>query len=55
MRQIRMTLPFALKSKIPIGRLGKPDEIASIVVMLAKNAYMTNKVCSTVLSILFIE
>ncbi|KAI0085902.1 3-oxoacyl-reductase [Irpex rosettiformis] len=33
-----------LRSKIPIGRLGKPDEIASIVVMLAKNAYMTNKV-----------
>ena len=32
------------KSKIPIGRLGKPDEIASIVLMLATNGYMTNKV-----------
>ncbi|OJT08556.1 hypothetical protein TRAPUB_562 [Trametes pubescens] len=28
---------------IPIGRLGKPDEIASIVLMLATNGYMTNK------------
>ncbi|EMD34208.1 hypothetical protein CERSUDRAFT_117110 [Gelatoporia subvermispora B] len=34
----------AIKSKIPIGRLGKPDEIASIVILLATNGYMTNKV-----------
>ena len=33
-----------MQSKIPIGRLGKPDEIASIVVMLVTNGYMTNKV-----------
>ncbi|KAI0074705.1 3-oxoacyl-reductase [Panus rudis PR-1116 ss-1] len=32
------------RSKIPIGRLGKPDEIASIVALCATNAYMTNKV-----------
>ncbi|KIP04577.1 hypothetical protein PHLGIDRAFT_25521 [Phlebiopsis gigantea 11061_1 CR5-6] len=33
-------------AKIPIGRLGKPDEIASIVLMLVQNGYMTNKVCT---------
>ena len=32
------------QAKIPIGRLGKPAEIASIVAMLATNGYMTNKV-----------
>ncbi|OCH89055.1 NAD-binding protein [Obba rivulosa] len=36
--------PESLKSKIPIGRLGKPDEIANIVILLATNGYMTNKV-----------
>jgi len=29
---------------IPVGRLGVPDEIASIVEVLVTNAYMTNKV-----------
>lgn len=33
-----------LRARIPIGRLGKPDEIASIVALLATNAYMNNKV-----------
>lgn len=33
-----------LRSKIPIGRLGQPDEIAAIVALLATNAYMTNKI-----------
>ncbi|KAI0344957.1 NAD-binding protein [Trametopsis cervina] len=33
-----------LRSKIPVGRLGRSDEIASIIIMLAKNGYMTNKV-----------
>ena len=33
-----------VQSKIPIGRLGKPEEIASIVLMLVTNGYMTNKV-----------
>ncbi|KZT11195.1 3-oxoacyl-reductase [Laetiporus sulphureus 93-53] len=32
------------KSKIPVGRLGKPDEMADIVLLLASNGYMTNKV-----------
>lgn len=35
-----------VRAKIPIGRLGKPDEIASIVFMLVQNGYMTNKVSS---------
>ena len=35
-----------VQSKIPIGRLGKPEEIASIVLMLVTNGYMTNKVRS---------
>ncbi|CAL1703096.1 unnamed protein product [Somion occarium] len=33
-----------IRAKIPIGRLGKPDEIASIVALCATNGYMTNKV-----------
>lgn len=32
------------QSKIPVGRLGKPDEIAEVVLLLASNGYMTNKV-----------
>ena len=38
-----------IRAKIPIGRLGKPDEIANIVLMLVQNGYMTNKVCCYVL------
>ncbi|KAF9005080.1 NAD-binding protein [Cyathus striatus] len=33
-----------LKSRIPVGRFGVPDEIASVVEMLATNSYMTNKI-----------
>ncbi|KAK5089680.1 hypothetical protein LTR70_001530 [Exophiala xenobiotica] len=33
-----------LSSKIPIGRLGKPEEIAETVVWMVKTAYVTNKV-----------
>ncbi|KAI0933384.1 hypothetical protein AcV5_005542 [Taiwanofungus camphoratus] len=32
------------RSKIPVGRLGKPDEIAEVVLLLASNGYMTNKI-----------
>ncbi|KAH9857428.1 3-oxoacyl-reductase [Lenzites betulinus] len=36
--------PDSVRSMIPVGRLGKSDEIASIVLMLVTNGYMTNKV-----------
>jgi len=32
------------KNKIPVGRLGRPDEIADVVLLLASNGYMTNKI-----------
>ncbi|KZS95302.1 NAD-binding protein [Sistotremastrum niveocremeum HHB9708] len=36
--------PSHYTSKIPVGRLGKPAEIAQIVEMLVSNSYMTNKI-----------
>ncbi|PPQ68125.1 hypothetical protein CVT24_002951 [Panaeolus cyanescens] len=33
-----------LKARLPVGRFGKPDEIASIVEMIVLNSYMTNKI-----------
>ncbi|MCJ1304845.1 hypothetical protein MMC08_007658 [Hypocenomyce scalaris] len=33
-----------LREKIPVGRLGKPDEIASVVQVMIENGYVTNKV-----------
>ncbi|KAJ7334828.1 NAD-binding protein [Mycena albidolilacea] len=33
-----------IKSMIPIGRLGKPHEVASVVETLVTNAYLTNKI-----------
>lgn len=38
-----MTLIISEQKRIPIGRLGVPEEISSIVEMLVLNAYMTNK------------
>lgn len=35
-----------LMQRIPIGRCGKPEEIAETVVFMVKNAYVTNKVFS---------
>jgi len=34
----------ALKQRIPVGRLGKPEEIAAVVELLVTNAYLTNKI-----------
>jgi len=36
--------PQSYVDKIPVGRLGRPQEIASIVEMLVRNSYMTNKI-----------
>ncbi|KAJ3746030.1 NAD-binding protein [Lentinula detonsa] len=33
-----------MRNMIPVGRLGVPNEIASIVELLVTNAYMTNKI-----------
>ncbi len=35
--------PRATSSVIPIGRFGNVDEVASVVLMLAENAYMTGQ------------
>ena len=36
-------LPEGAKSLIPLGRYGTVDEVSSIVVMVAKNAYLTGQ------------
>lgn len=36
--------PEELRSKIPIGRLGTPEEIAETVLWMVKTGYVTNKV-----------
>jgi 3-oxoacyl-[acyl-carrier protein] reductase len=33
-----------LKAKVPVGRFGRPDEIASVVELMVANGYITNKV-----------
>jgi 3-oxoacyl-[acyl-carrier protein] reductase len=35
--------PRATPSLIPVGRFGSPEEVASVVLMLAENAYMTGQ------------
>ncbi|EJD01003.1 NAD-binding protein [Fomitiporia mediterranea MF3/22] len=33
-----------LRARIPVGRFGVPDEIASVIELLITNAYLTNKI-----------
>lgn len=33
-----------LKGKIPVGRLGRPEEVAEVVRVMAENGYVSNKV-----------
>lgn len=33
-----------LKAKIPVGRLGRPEEIAGVVCLMVENGYVSNKV-----------
>ena len=35
--------PRAKADLIPVGRMGEPDEVASVVVMLAGNGYITGQ------------
>lgn len=34
----------ALKAKIPVGRFGRPEEIAGVVCLMVENGYVSNKV-----------
>jgi len=36
--------PEAYKARVPVGRFGRPEDIASIVELFVKNSYMTNKI-----------
>lgn len=36
--------PGDLAQRIPVGRLGKPDEVADLAVAVLSNAYLTNQV-----------
>jgi len=33
----------ATTARIPLGRFGRPDEVASVAVMLAANGYITGQ------------
>jgi 3-oxoacyl-[acyl-carrier protein] reductase len=36
--------PEELRARIPAGRLGRPEEVADLVVAVLSNAYLTNQV-----------
>ena len=36
--------PNARRELIPVGRFGEPEEVASVVLMLAENGYITGQV-----------
>lgn len=38
--------PEELKARVPVGRLGKPDEVAEVAMTMLRNAYMTSQVVS---------
>lgn len=33
-----------LKARIPVGRLGRPEEVADVVRVMVENGYVSNKV-----------
>jgi 3-oxoacyl-[acyl-carrier protein] reductase len=35
-----------LRQRIPVGRLGRPDEVADLALAMLRNAYLTNHVIS---------
>jgi 3-oxoacyl-[acyl-carrier protein] reductase len=38
--------PDELKTRVPVGRLGKPDEVADLALAMLRNPYMTSQVVS---------
>jgi NAD(P)-dependent dehydrogenase (short-subunit alcohol dehydrogenase family) len=38
--------PGALATMIPVGRLGRPEEVADLALAVLRNGYMTNQVVS---------
>jgi 3-oxoacyl-[acyl-carrier protein] reductase len=38
--------PDELKARVPVGRLGKPDEVADLALAMLRNPYMTSQVVS---------
>ena len=38
--------PDELRARVPVGRLGRPDEVADLALAMLRNAYVTNQVVS---------
>jgi 3-oxoacyl-[acyl-carrier protein] reductase len=38
--------PDELKARVPVGRLGQPDEVADLALAMLRNPYLTNQVVS---------
>jgi 3-oxoacyl-[acyl-carrier protein] reductase len=38
--------PDELRSRVPVGRLGQPDEVADLALAMLRNPYLTNQVVS---------
>jgi 3-oxoacyl-[acyl-carrier protein] reductase len=38
--------PEELRGRVPVGRLGRPDEVADLALAILANGYMTNQVVS---------
>lgn len=38
--------PEELRSRVPVGRLGQPDEVADLAMAMLRNPYLTNQVVS---------
>jgi 3-oxoacyl-[acyl-carrier protein] reductase len=38
--------PAELRRRVPVGRLGQPEEVADLALAILRNAYLTNQVVS---------
>jgi 3-oxoacyl-[acyl-carrier protein] reductase len=36
--------PEELRARVPVGRLGRPEEVADLALAILRNAYMTNQI-----------